>query len=235
MLKKATFGNEKNAFYEFSNKVNWAIFWREQGGCRDTIKKWAEKTGIVDPGAWYECLHAFLFGHWNSSEPIRRPSKVPIKVATKHKFSEFLKQAAENHQESPKPNSWYINYGMTKDAYVSALERSSDIPEEQAAISYLNTKCLSLGHQLFEEYLLTLVPVDEEMKQTASRLRKKAAVLERKASIVQSFKKGDKVKYVLLQNKTLEVQGTVEGAVIGRDTNNGSLSYVEDVWNLERV
>lgn len=231
MPMKVTAGIEKRkpVVYEFAedNRYKWASFWRENDGDREKIEKWASGLGVDQPPAFFEALFGFLFHHFGYCSKI-------VKRAAKDGLKAFLGQTVTNHVNDPKPQKWYLDYCMTYDQYLNHLQRAAELVDETSVIAYLNARCPRLGNILHEEYLLSKVSSDLELKREASRIRYQAHQIDG-AMLFEQLKAGSKITHALYPAKDLQVVrvDTDDHNVLAEDVKTGCLHFIEDVWNID--
>lgn len=222
------FDKETQGLYRFFDEdfYNWKTFWQEFGGNKKEILGWAKEAEIKNPESWYNSLYCFLFGVFSGDVSLLTKT-----AKAKYSFFEFLAKAAENHVQTPKDKWWYINKGTTNGKFVGILQTAASYVDNTQAIKFLNGKFVDLGFRLYDEYVLSLSGVLEDLKKEASALNKKAYDIETKAGM-KKFESGQDITYLLAPELKLSVIEDVDNTILAR-TDKNTLSLIVDKWNVK--
>ena len=225
-LKRKPEGNYK---FNESQKKQWEAFWEHQDGDMDKILAFAEKGDVSNPAGWYEALHLFLFGALSGNPKL-------TKMAARNKFGDFLVQVIENHMAEPKQRWWYGQKGTNQRNFLAMLERASDIPDEDGAVTYMNAHIPDFGMDIYSEFLLTKTKEKANIKSIASDMNEKAYRIEQEAGfdILDRIAVGAHVEHYDFPNEEFRVTDVdVGNELITVEDQKGIVGYIRDPWNIQ--
>lgn len=173
--------------YAFSDasRPMWEEIWRAADGDLAQLVKYAEATGKLDPHEWVAQLHRFLFYTypgvaWLSRYPtdgIPRSAADSKGRSRPKDFAEYCRQIAKDHEQSPYDRSWYRDRGVAVTEFIRVLRLEgidSKEANDEALVSYVNSRIPDLGFRLREAFDLLTIPGEkatiEEVRRSLSRV-----------------------------------------------------------------